>query len=122
MWNLHECDYDKDSPNQKPLVVGIESNQEPSLPDHTVPMLAAGLRSDRVTGISCGGTACAGNKFYLACTASGAVYSWGDDNEFGKLGRGGGASLKTPQIVDRLQSVKAVKVIDTLSSCSIVTW
>ena len=62
--------------------------------------------------ISCGGTASAagGDRFYLACTASGAVYSWGDDNEFGKLGRGG--APKTPQVVDKLQSVKAVKVSD----------
>ena len=63
--------------------------------------------------VSCGGTAnCAagGDRFYLACTASGAVYSWGDDNEFGKLGRGG--APKTPQVVDKLQSVKAVKVSD----------
>ena len=82
-----------------------------------MPTLAPGIR-DRVTDISCGGTSCAGNKFYLACTASGSVYSWGDDNEFGKLGRGnnggsgGGvcAPFKTPHVVDRLQSVKAVKV------------
>ena len=71
---------------------------------------------DRVTDISCGGTACAGNKFYLACTSSGSVYSWGDDNEFGKLGRGASsAPFKTPQIVDRLQSVKALKVSDKVN-------
>ena len=93
---------------------GLESNdllEASLLLDHTVPALAVGIR-DRVTDISCGGTACAGNKFYLACTSSGSVYSWGDDNEFGKLGRGASAPFKTPQIVDRLQSVKAVKVSD----------
>ena len=90
----------------------LESNnhqESSSLLDHTVPTLAVGL-TDRVTDISCGGTACAGNKFYLACTISGSVYSWGDDNEFGKLGRGISAPFKTPQIVESLQSVKVVKV------------
>ena len=73
--------------------------------------MVGGFR-ERVVDVSCGGTASAGagDRFYLACTASGAVYSWGDDNEYGKLGRGG--APKTPQVVDKLQSVKAVKVSD----------
>ena len=103
---------------------GLESNdllEASLLLDHTVPALAVGIR-DRVTDISCGGTACAGNKFYLACTSSGSVYSWGDDNEFGKLGRGASAPFKTPQIVDRLQSVKAVKVSDKVTKCIRSLW
>ena len=99
---------------------GLEQHQESPLLDQTVPTLAVGI-GDRVTDISCGGAACAGSKFYLACTASGSVYSWGDDNEYGKLGHGNSSagsgvtasSFKAPHIVDRLQSVKVVKVSHT---------
>ena len=68
----------------------------------SVPTYIPCLRGKGIVGIACGGTVVHSNAFYLACTDTGAVYSWGDGNH-GKLGRGDTGTTKSPTIVDKLQ-------------------
>ena len=60
------------------------------------------LRGKGIVDIACGGSVICSDAFYLACTDSGLVYSWGD-GEHGKLGRGDTGTTKSPLMVDRLQ-------------------
>jgi E3 ubiquitin-protein ligase HERC2 len=59
----------------------------------------------KVVDVACG----SGDAQTLAVTSNGAVYSWGD-GDYGKLGRGGSESCKTPKVVQQLENVFVEKV------------
>ena len=75
-----------------------------------VPTAVAALRGKGVTDVACGGSLNSGDMFYLASTESGSVYSWGDNGEFGKLGRACENSSKIPKVVERLQGLDVERV------------
>ena len=76
-----------------------------STDDCSSPGLVAGLLGQRVVGVALG----TGDAQSLACTDTGAVYSWGD-GDYGKLGRGGSEGSKVPRLVERLSGTGVVSV------------
>jgi E3 ubiquitin-protein ligase HERC2 len=75
----------------------------------TMPTIVTSLKGVHITDIACGGCPSTGDAFCLALCDKGSVYTWGD-GDFGKLGRGGSDSTKTPRIVDKLQGLQVDKI------------
>uniref|UniRef100_A0A8C4NJF8 HECT-type E3 ubiquitin transferase n=1 Tax=Eptatretus burgeri TaxID=7764 RepID=A0A8C4NJF8_EPTBU len=72
--------------------------------DVETPMIVAALKGLRVIDVACG----SGDAQTLAVTDDGQVWSWGD-GDYGKLGRGGSNSCKTPFQVERLQGLGVIR-------------
>ena len=62
--------------------------------DKLYPVRVQGLADVKIVQVSCGG----GDAHTLAVDSSGKVWSWGD-GDYGKLGRGGSETSKTPKPV-----------------------
>uniref|UniRef100_UPI00358FCF6D E3 ubiquitin-protein ligase HERC2 n=1 Tax=Myxine glutinosa TaxID=7769 RepID=UPI00358FCF6D len=72
--------------------------------DVDTPTIVAALKGLRVIDVACG----SGDAQTLAVTDDGQVWSWGD-GDYGKLGRGGSNSCKTPFQIERLQGVGVLR-------------
>jgi len=67
--------------------------------DKNVPALVQALVGHKIVDVDCG----SGDAHSLALEDNGAVWSWGD-GDFGKLGRGGSDSCKTPKLITQFNT------------------